>query len=321
MTISENCGYKIIWKASAQSIDYCVLALGCFDGVHIAHRELIEKAKELKEALGAAFVGAWSFEGDPSDVLFGRPTPFILSPEKKVNTLLECGLDFVILGDFRHFMNVSPVDFVNIHLKKELFCRGAVCGFNYTFGKGGAGHADDLETFFGKENVMTVPQISVGGVTVSSTAIRGFIASGDMESAARFLGKPFSLVSEIEHGKMLGRELGFPTANQCFPCGGVIPHHGIYATRCTTEDGATYIGVSNVGVRPTIDDSIDSHTVNCETFLLDFDRDIYGEVLKVEFFKLLREEKRFASLDELKNTISNDVKNAAAYFDRPDKGI
>ena len=168
-----------------------------------------------------------------------------------------------------------------------------------------------LKEHFGNDAFEEVPEYKLDGVTVSSTAIRCLIASGNVSEASRYLGRYFYINTPVVAGKQLGRRISFPTANQYFTLGRVTPARGIYATRCTTEDGREYIGVTNVGVRPTVDDSIDNHdVVNAETYILDFNSDIYGQKLKVEFIEYLRNEKKYSSLDELKSAISNDAKRA-----------
>ena len=311
MKIIEKNGYSIAVNDPALNIDGCVLALGNFDGVHIAHRQLLMRAVEIKNEISALCVGAWSFEENPLAALTGNPPPFIQSAEKKAETMLMAGMDFVILCKFAHFKDMSPEDFIRTHLVDELGCVGVVCGFNFNFGKLGKGKPYMLKEYFGESAFDEVPEYKLDGVTVSSTAIRGLIASGNVSEAARYLGEYFYIDTPVVSGKQLGRKISFPTANQHFTEGRITPARGIYATRCTTEDGNVYIGVTNVGVRPTVDDSIDNHeTVNAETHILDFDSSIYGQKLRVEFIEFLRDERKHSSLEELKNAISNDAVRA-----------
>ncbi len=292
----------------------CVLALGHFDGVHLAHARLINEAIRLKKEAGLPLVGVWTFLESPSAYLSDNPIPYIYTPQKKTEILLSLGVDFVILADFEKFHGLSPEDFVLEHLIGELNCKGSVCGFNYRFGKDGMGDATLLTALFGADRTRVVEEIKIDGKTVSSTEIRRLIVEGDTEGAKKLLGRPFSLEAEVVSGKKLGHTIGIPTANQFFPKGSISPKQGIYATLCHFEDGSTRIGVSNVGIRPTISDEADDHSLNCETYITDFNRNIYGQKMKLEFFRRLRDEKKFESLEELKDTVLRDAETAKLLF-------
>ena len=307
MKIIEKNGYSIAVKDGDINIGGCVLALGNFDGVHIAHRQLLMRAIDIKNKIGASCVGAWSFEENPLAALTGNPPPFIQSAEKKAEMMLSCGMDFVILCRFAHFKDMAPHDFIENHLVGELGCVGVVCGFNFNFGKFGAGKPYMLCDRFGADAFEEVEEYKLDGVTVSSTAIRNMIIEGNVNDAARFLGEYFYIDTPIVNGKKLGRTISFPTANQHFIEGRVTPARGIYATRCTTEDNKQYVGVTNVGVRPTVDEH---GVINAETHILDFNADIYGQKLKVEFIEYLRKEIKHASLDDLRAAISADAVRA-----------
>ena len=311
----EYPGYRIVsLKDGPDFSDSCVLAVGNFDGVHAAHRELLKQALSLKNKINAKTAGAWSFCQNPLEFLSESPPPYIYDTRKKTAELLRCGMDFVVLCDFKVFGNMSADDFIKSHLKNQLRCTGVVCGFNFTFGRGGTGKPCTLQNHFGADNTVIVPEIKINGTTVSSTAIREMIMNGDTENAALFLTRPYSLTSKVLTGKKLGRKLGFPTVNQCFKEGCVVPRFGIYSSVCTLENGEKHIGVSNIGVRPTITDGSDSHAVNCETFIDNFNQDIYGQIIKTEFYSFLRSEKKFADVEKLKEAIKNDAQNAKNYF-------
>ena len=291
-----------------------ILALGTFDGVHIAHKSLIEEAVSLKNRLSADSVGAWCFSDSPLAYLKGISVPNLTDTEEKISIMISFGLDTVAIGEFKDFCSLSAEDFIDEILKKRLNCVGVVCGFNHRFGKMGRGDAALLQKSFGEENVVVVPEMKLDGETVSSTAIREYIQSGDIERANAILGRPFSFTSDVVNGKKLGRQMGFPTANQFFPASLATPKNGIYATECTLENGKKYYGVSNVGIRPTIVDGSDAHKVNCETYIHDFSGDIYGKKLSVSFHKYLRPEKKFESVDALKKQIAIDLDSALEYF-------
>lgn len=291
-----------------------VISLGTFDGVHIAHAALLERATELKERLGATFTGAWCFSSPPASAILGIRVPELTPIEEKIRLLLSFGLDFVAVGDFNDFRDVPAEDFVRSTLVSSLSCVGAVCGYDHRFGRGGKGDCDMLRTLLSDDRVVTLPRVEVDGVTVSSSEIRARLSKGDVEGACRMLGRPYAIESPVESGKRLGRRLGFPTANQLFPEGMAVLKSGVYAVRCVTEDGDSYIGTANVGVRPSIDDLIDDHKVNCETYIHGYEGDLYGRTLRIEFYKMLREEKRFSALDELQSAISANVEETKRYF-------
>ncbi len=316
-TGTESMGCRIIFKDGGErglADRRTVIALGTFDGVHIAHRGLLECAVRLKGDIGAELCGAFCFYKSPISHLRGIDVPAICSFEQKVSLMFDAGLDFVAAADFSEFCDLDAKAFVCDILRRELGCTGAVCGFNHRFGKGGYGDPRLLCDILGQDNVITFPEVRSGGVTVSSTAIRKLLSSGDIAFANRMLGRPFSLKAPVIAGKRLGRRIGCPTANQVFPSNTVELKRGIYATLCTLADGEVYIGASNVGTRPSIDGSIDDHSLNCETLLSGFSGDIYGRVLKVEFYEYLRGEQRFESLTELSAAIKRDLENAESYF-------
>lgn len=317
MLNSTNIRFKIYW-ADGRPHDILpsssVLALGTFDGVHSAHKTLLDTAINVKTDLGLNFVGAWCFAQSPASFLKGEAIPSLATLEQKIRLMHEYGMDFVAVGDFKDYCNMSANDFIDQILVQQLNCSAAVCGFNHRFGHKGIGNASLLKEWLGESHVVTVNEIQMFGETVSSTAIRNKILSGDISHANAMLGRNFALETSIVSGKKLGRKLKFPTANQYFPDGLIVPKHGIYATLCTLENGKKYIGVSNVGVRPTISDDKDDHTANCETYICDFTGDIYGQTLKIEFCEYLREEKKFDSIEALGASIEQDKNNAIAFF-------
>ncbi len=321
MRIIKRDGYEIILSDRVAEVSSCVLALGNFDGIHIAHAALLNSAKKLKERVSAAYVGVWCFEQNPIEFFSATPPKRILEKNDKISLFLEYDIDFVVIGDFAKFRDIPADSFIRDHLAKELGCIGAVCGFNFRFGQHRVGDPSMLQSAFGEENCVIVDEIQLDGITVSSTKIREFISLGDMVSVKKFLGRPHFLNTTVTGGKRLGNSIGFPTANQIFPEKCIVPKHGIYATVCTTADGKKHIGVSNIGIRPTITDGSDSHIVNCETYIIDFNDDIYGQNLKVEFYKLLREEKKFSSVEELRQAIDNDARMAVVFFENTEVAL
>lgn len=306
-TVEYN-GYKIISKDGISRP--CVLALGNFDGVHIAHRELLASAKRLAHELGDICAGVWCFDENTFPRKTGSQPCHITPLEQKTEMFFELGMDCAVISDFSCMRDTLPEHFIRDHLMQKLGCVGAVCGYNFRFGNDRLGDPELLRKYLG-DKLIVVPRIELDGEAVSSTRIRELLRNGDIERANILLGRPFCIISDVSHGKMLGRTLGFPTANQTLPEGYIYPRAGVYATACTLPDGKIYPAVSNVGIRPTVSDS---HAVNCETYILDFCGDIYGKPLKVEFFKRLRDEKKFSSVDELKCAIAHDAQSARMTF-------
>ncbi len=286
-----------------------VLCLGNFDGVHIAHKELIRSAKELCEGAYPDAVCAVFCFREPSWLFLQKePQKQLCTLTQKLRAFAEAGADLAVLCDFPAVMHLSPDDFIQAVLKEQAHAIAAVCGFNYRFGKNGAGNADLLRAHFGNA-VLVKEEVLANGACVSSTRIRELLESGKPEAAAHLLGRPFSLTSPVIHGKALGQKLGSPTVNQQFPHGLLIPRHGVYVTRCRISEKLFY-GVTNVGLRPTVDQS---STANCETYLLNFSGDLYGTEIEVSFLKFLRPEQKFATKEKLALQIQADIATAKAY--------
>lgn len=299
------------------AIPATVLALGNFDGVHLGHRELLRTAVARAEALTRegtpAAAGVWLFRAPPTDLLRDPPIPHLSTLDEKLALFRAAGIRYAFLGDFTVLASLSPEDFARRVLREECRCVHAVCGFNYSFGHRGSGTPDLLGELLGGA-VTVIDPVLCGGLPVSSTRIRELLSDGAVADAARLLGRPYSLTAPVLHGKALGRTIGFPTANQNFPPLAAVPKYGIYAVevRFPEEDPATVrYGVANVGTRPTVEDA--GH-VNCETFLLDFCGDLYGKTVETRFIEFLRPERKMSGIEELREAIRNDEKNARRVF-------
>ncbi len=289
-----------------------VLCLGNFDGVHTAHRELIHAASELRNtSFSHAACTVFCFR-EPSWLFLQKtPPPRLCTLEQKLKLFASCGAEYVILADFPDLMQLSPTSFAKNILLDSCHAVAAVCGFNYRFGKSGAGNADMLADML-ERPVLIKEEIRQGGETVSSTRIRRLLESGDAENASHLLGYPYTLTAKVVHGKALGQKLGSPTLNQYFPDGMLIPRHGVYVTECMVGDSC-YPAVSNVGSRPTVESEA---SVNCETYLLDFSGDLYNSEVSVSFLRFLRPEIRFSSKEKLAEQIQTDISSAIAYFEK-----
>jgi len=280
------------------------VALGNFDGVHLGHAQLIRECVGYAREKGIASA-VWTFS-DSAGELPNKPGVLCLtSCEEKLDLIASMGVDYAILEDFSAVRDMTPEHFVREHLIKDCKAVCAVCGYNFRFGAGGVGTCDSLRELMKPYDTIVVPPVFADGVPVSSTAIRALVENGDMSSAQRLLGRPFSFTAPVVDGKHLGRTMGIPTVNQNFPVGHVIPKKGIYACR-VQFDGISRLGVANVGVRPTI--ANDLHKINCETHIIGFDGWLYGKNVKIAFLERLRDEKRFDSIEELKVQIECDIR-------------
>ena len=284
-----------------------ILCLGNFDGVHYAHRTLLRTAKKLQsEKLTNAKCGVFCFEKPSTDYLSSQPQRHLTTLDQKLKYFADEGMDFAIIVDFPEVKDLSPEAFVNEVLIGQFACVATVCGYNYHFGKKGAGTHQLLETLLPVGCAVTVPPVYQNGDTVSSTRIRRLLDDGHIQQANDLLTVPFSLTAPVEHGKGLGRQLCAPTFNQHPPLEMLIPPHGVYLTRCNI-DGKYFYGLTNIGTRPTVDTN---DTLNLETHLLDYEGDLYQRNLTVEFLDYIRPEIRFESTKELQAQIQQDIKSA-----------
>ena len=283
-------------------------AIGNFDGVHLGHRELLTLAASKRNGMTKSAV--WTFEEPSSHTMDG--VSLLTKPSERYALFRELGIDLLFLADFGEVRSVEPECFVREILYQQCGVRHAICGFNFRYGKMASGNAETLRASFSELGcgVTIVPAFRLNGVVVSSSQIREALANGDVERAAEMLSRPYSLTAPIVHGKQLGRKLGFPTANQAFSKERAVPKFGVYAVRIRL-DGAVYEGVANVGVRPTVEDTL---CANCETYLFDFKGDLYEKTATTEFCKFIRPECRFPDLETLKNTVYQDIQTAKQYF-------
>ena len=290
-----------------------VVALGNFDGVHCAHRALLAAVTRRVAAEGG-HSAVFCFDPPSSDFLTNPQKKHLSTIEEKLAFFADCGIEYAILADFPSFQHMPPIPFIQQVLMEFCHVQAVVCGFNYRFGQYGAGNVDLLKEQLGPDAVSVIPPhcVSIDGTetVISSSVIRKLLSSGDVSVAARLLGQPYSLSSTVTHGKKLGQKLGFPTINQSPQTGKILPASGVYITRMWL-DGECFAGISNVGSRPTVElDAIE----NCETHLLNFDRDIYGKTVTIEFLERLRGEVRFSSVDHLRQAVSRDIETARRYF-------
>lgn len=290
-----------------------VIALGFFDGVHRGHAELLKKTAETARRLGAT-AAAVTFDRHPENLIMGQPVPLINTPVDRAELMRRLyGIEEVIFAHFDEQMMHMPWDgFVTHFLAGQLEARHLVAGHDFHFGYKGQGNPARLREKCAELGIGCdiVPKVEYDGITVSSTYIRKLIAQGEMERADEFLGHPHTFSCKVVHGRKIGSSIGIPTINMPIPEGILVPARGVYATRAYV-DSVCYPAVTNVGVRPTVDDS---QNVVMETFILDFTGDLYGKEARVEFYRHLRPEIRFSSLEELREQIHRDIQAARQYL-------
>lgn len=289
-----------------------VVCLGNFDGVHIGHARLVEETVKMSKDVTDLPVRACAlcFSPFPADYFSKVPVRHIMSLEDKLHTFKAMGLDGAYVCDFAKIYDYSPEKFMEDILVRSCNCIGAVCGFNYRFGYKASGTPNDLKKKFSAFKM--VDPVMLKWETVSSTLIKEKIEQGNIESACEMLGRPFYISHTVVHGNNIGHKLGFPTVNYVFESSDLIPSFGIYATVTEVEE-ESYISVTNIGTRPTISDS---ETVTCETHLISCPSnfDLYERCVKVNFFKKIRDEKKFSSLDELSKAIASDIESTKKFF-------
>ena len=280
-----------------------IFVLGFFDGVHLGHQALLKACCALAAEMDCE-TAAITFEDHPK-VLFSGPVPLISTVSDRHRLLRQYGMDHVFTYPVTEaVMGKSWKEFLEELL--ELGAVGFVCGDDFRFGKQGLGDAEKLRGFCEERKLpcAILPEQSLGGIRISSTYIRRQIESGDMATAVRFLGHPHLLTGTVVPGKQLGRRLGFPTANLRLPEGLAIPKFGVYACLCRV-DGKAYAAVTNVGTRPTVSGS----GITVEPWILDYEGNLYGRDITLEFYRVLRPEQKFPTLEALREQILRDAEN------------
>ena len=285
------------------NIEKCVLALGFFDGVHIAHRDLLNRAKEIARADGIAF-GIFTFAS--SGKIKGK-VQRLFDDSEKAEIFDSLGADFVIFADFSAISGLSPEDFVKKTLCGELNCKCCVAGFNFRFGKGAAADSARLRDLMSEAGGKAIicDEITADGTTLSATLIRQLIVNGKIEEANNYLSSPYYIKGRVMHGRADGRRLGFPTANIPICPDKIKPKSGVYRA-ITLIDGKAYDCVSNIGICPTFN----GEETRLEAHIIDFDGDLYNKELRIYLLGYLREERRFDSIEELKMQINVDKNRA-----------
>ena len=273
------------------------VALGTFDGVHLGHREILKRASESNLPLCAV-----TFSENP----FG--TPMITLLDEKLRLFADCGAKYALVLDFSEIVNLSYESFFRDIIIGRCDAKYAYCGFNYRFGKNAAGTPELLCDMMADYNgeCICIPPVCKEGDVISSSRIRNALTNGDIALASRLLGRRYSVTSTVVHGNEIGRKIGFPTMNFDICDNFLLPENGVYITTLKEK-----VCITDIGIRPTVDG--DGSRV-CETHIINEQGDYYGQKIKIEFHKKIRNEMKFSSLSELSEKLSRDKKTATDYF-------
>ncbi len=296
--------YSINFKSEKEN----AVALGYFDGVHIAHTQLInsmcEYASEnnLKKAV-------FTFS---KSVKLNHKGKDILSKRQKVSAVYDLGVDLFYCPDFNDFSSLTPEEFVDDILIKSMNAKAVFCGENFLFGKNRSGNIDVLKELCEKKGIYfkLAPTVKLNGEIVSSSLIRECLEKGDMQKVKNLLGRNYSIDFEVLHGKKLGRTIGTPTINQVYPDTMCMPKQGVYTTGVYIGD-KIYPASTGISRRPTVM----GEDVTCETYIKDFSGDLYAKNIKLEFYNFVLETKKYDSLEELSTMIKSVADKSQEYLE------
>ena len=292
-----------------------IYALGFFDGVHIGHGALLKACRDLATDRGWK-AGVVTFDAHPQTLVQGNAPGLICSASDRERLFREhYHMDHVVTLPFDEALRTMPWEDFLAMLQREHRAAGFVCGADFRFGHRGQGNAQRLEAYCKEHGLpfAAVEEQLMDGIRVSSTYIRKQIETGDMATAVRFLGHPHILTGKVVPGQQLGRRLGFPTANLQLPENLVVPKFGVYACRVFL-DGRYYPAVTNVGTRPTVN----GIGITVEPWILDYSGDLYGREITLEFFRFLRPEQKFPSLEALKGEILRNAEQTRTLLEEFD---
>ena len=288
-----------------------VFALGFFDGVHVGHQALLRQCVRLADERNCQ-AGAITFDTHPEALTTGKAPSLLNTGADRLRLLRRYGMGPVYTFYFNDETRRMPwQDFFRVLLDHG--AAGVVCGSDFRFGYRGQGDAEKLAAACAGASIpcVVVPEQTLEGMRISSTYIRALLEAGDMDTAVRFLGHPHILTGTVVSGRRLGRTLGIPTANLRLPEGLLAPRFGVYACRVTV-DGRQWEAVANVGTRPTVN----GRHVTVEPWLLDFEGDLYGREITLEFYRFLRPERKFDSLEALREEIQENAAQTRKFFEK-----
>ncbi len=272
------------------------IALGRFDGVHLAHKMVISAAAKHK---GTLFGAVFTFCDNPN-----KPDPHLLTTEdEKHRFIANCGTEILINATFDSVRNMNAEEFFDLVLCRDLNAKAIFCGYNYRFGKGASADSETLARLCKEKGIDFTCIAEVEGF--SSTAVRALLSEGKVQAASEILGRNYTLKGNVIHGNALGRTIETPTLNIETDKAKLLPRFGVYAT-IATINGKAYRSVTNIGLKPTVG----SEQPTVEAYLLDATGDFYGKEAELELIDFIRPEQKFSSLEALKETIKNDITKA-----------
>ena len=293
-----------------------VLTVGTFDGVHLGHRKIIARLHDLAKAINGESI-IFTFDPHPRKIVAPAETNLRLltTLDEKIELFEQSGIDHLIVYPFTpEFAQLTYEQFVEQILVGQIHTKSLVVGYDHKFGRGRQGDFEFLKECADRHEfqIEKLDVLLVNESNVSSTKIREAIQIGDFTTANAFLGYSFVLHGTVVEGQKLGRQIQFPTANiEASDPDKIIPGYGVYAVQAKVQN-KTYRGMLNIGSRPTVNRNADHRSI--EVHLFDFDSDIYGEHLELIFFRKLREENKFESLDALKEQLAKDKANTISFF-------
>lgn len=286
----------------------CCAVLGNFDGVHIGHQALMQKATAVKGDLQTV---VYTFDVHPA-VFLGKPVPYITQNALKEQYIASLDMDYLVYQKVSDaFLALSPQQFVEEILQKKLQAKKVVVGKHYTFGAGASGNSMLLKALCEARGIEVCIEdlVTVDGEVVSSTRIRQLLLDGETKRAKDLMGRWFQLSGKVVHGNHIGSKIGFPTMNFYVDEQQLLPAFGVYAVQIALQ-GKTLRGIANVGVKPTVQ----SDRPLVEVHVFDLDADCYGNWITVDFCRFLRKETKFETLDALKAQIAKDKMEAQQFF-------
>ena len=299
---------KIITELDKLNIrEKTAVAIGKFDGIHVGHKELLSKILDKKKDGLKATV--FTFDPSPEEFFVGHPVPQLFTREEKLKAFKELGVDILVMFPLNdETAATDPEEFVRRILVDELKASYIAAGSDVSFGDKGKGDSKLLERL-GKElsyELCIIDKVKIDGEEVSSTRVRNAVSDGDMDLTKRLLGTEYSVSGIVEHGNHLGRTIGVPTVNILPPAMKLLPPYGVYSSTVKVG-GNEFKGMTNIGRKPTVSEK---EKVGVETYIYDFDRDVYGEYIEVVLHSFVRPEIRFDNMEQLKKQIQQDIKNA-----------
>jgi len=292
------------------------VTIGTFDGVHLGHQKILSRLQQLKQRHGLKTV-VLTFEPHPRKILDpdNKDLKLLTLIDEKLDMLENYGVDVAVVYPFdKDFSNIEAVDYIETILLKSLQVKYLVIGYDHHFGRKRGGNISLLQELKGRYNyeVEEIDALDIDKSAISSSRIRRSLEQGHINMANNFLGHNYFLYARVIHGKKLGRTIGYPTANlQIDSQDKLIPKKGVYFVSVVVK-GNAYYGMMNIGINPTTDTSLD---LKIEVNIFDFEEDIYKQTIRINFLSYIREEKKFASIDELKTAIDNDKRKCMSLIE------